>query len=236
MYGNRHILKYADDTVIVSLLQKHESQHGPVVDEFVSWCDRSFLQLNISKTKDMVVDFRRKQPGSPPPTYIKGSSIEVVDHYKYLGTVIDNNLKFDINTDSICRKGQQRLYFLRKLNSFNVDKVILSLFYKSFIESVLTFAFIAWYGGISLRDKNNLGHIVKVAGKMIGCPQVTLNNMYEKQVVRKANSILDCVNHPLHCLFEVLPSGRRFRVPGFKLNRTRSSFIPSAIRLLNLHN
>ena len=43
---NRHILKFADDTVIVSLLHKHESQHGPVVDEFVSWCDKSFLQLN----------------------------------------------------------------------------------------------------------------------------------------------------------------------------------------------
>ncbi|KAK0146536.1 hypothetical protein N1851_014143 [Merluccius polli] len=154
-YSNRHILKYADDTVIVSLLQKHGSQHGPVVDEFVSWCDRSFLQLNSSKTKDMVIDFRRKQSGSTPPTYIKGSSIEVVDHYKYLGTVIDNKLKFDINTDAICRKGQQRLYFLRKLNSFNVDKVILSLFYKSFIESVLTFAFTAWYGGISLREKNS---------------------------------------------------------------------------------
>ena len=177
----------------------------------------------------MVIDFRRKQPGSPPPTYIKGSSIEVVDHYKYLGTVIDNKLKFDINTDAICRKGQQQLYFLRKLNSFNVDKVILSLFYKSF-------AFIAWYGGISLRDKNNLSHIVRVAGKLIGCPQVSLTNIYEKQVMRKANVILDCVNHPLHCLFEVFPSGRRFRVPGFRLNRTRSSFIPSAIRLLNLHN
>ena len=75
-------------TVIVSLLHKHESQHGPVVDEFVSWCDRSFLQLNTSKTKDMASDFRRKQPGSPPPTYIKGRSIEAVDQYKYLGTVI----------------------------------------------------------------------------------------------------------------------------------------------------
>ena len=29
-------------------------------------------------------------------------------------------------------------------STLNVDKVILSLFYKYFIESVLTFAFIAW--------------------------------------------------------------------------------------------
>ena len=48
---NRHILKFADDTIILGLLHRHESQHGPVVDEFVSWCDKSFLQLNILKQK-----------------------------------------------------------------------------------------------------------------------------------------------------------------------------------------
>ena len=93
----------------------------------------------------------------------------MVDQYTFLGTMIDNKLKFDVNTDTICKKGQQRWYLLRTLNSFNVDKVMLSLFYKSFIESVLTFSLFAWYGGISLRDKNNLSHIVKVAGKLIGC-------------------------------------------------------------------
>ena len=98
---------------------------------------------------------------------LNGSCIEMVDRYKYLGTMIDNKLKFDVNTDTICKKGQQHLYFLRQLNSFNVNKVMLSLFYKSFIESVLTFSFIAWYGDISLRDKNNLSRIVKVAGKLI---------------------------------------------------------------------
>lgn len=150
--------------------------------------------------------------------------------------MIDSKLKFDINTKMICKKGQQRLFFLRKLNSFNVDKVILSLFYKSFIEPVLTFAFIAWYGGIGLREKNNLSHIVKVAGKLIGFPQVSLTNIYERQVMRKADAILDCVNHPLHCSFEVLPSGQRIRVPCFKLNRTNNYFIPSATLLLNLQN
>ena len=83
-------------TVIVSLLHKHESQHGPVVDEFVSWCDKSFLQLNISKTKIMAIDFRRNQSCSPPPTYINGNCIEMVDQYKYLGTMIDKKLKFDV--------------------------------------------------------------------------------------------------------------------------------------------
>jgi len=134
----------------------------------------------------------------------------MVEQYKYLGIVIDRKLKFDINTEMICKKGQQRLYFLRKLNSFNVDKVMLSLFYKSFIESVLTFAFIAWYGGISLREKNNLSNIVKVAGKLIGCPQVSLTNIYERQVLRKANTILECVSYPTLLEYLVLsPIGLR---------------------------
>jgi len=72
----------------------------PVVDEF----DSSLL--NTFKTKDMLIDLRRKQPGSPLPTYINRISIEVVEQYKYLGIVIDSNLKFDINTEIICKKGQ----------------------------------------------------------------------------------------------------------------------------------
>ena len=59
-YDNRFIIKYADDSVIVSLLQENESSHGPVIDDFVDWCEESYLQLNTLKTKDMVIDFRRK--------------------------------------------------------------------------------------------------------------------------------------------------------------------------------
>ena len=50
-YENSLILKYADDSVIVSLLQGSEHNHGPVVDDFVKWCEDSHLHLNITKTR-----------------------------------------------------------------------------------------------------------------------------------------------------------------------------------------
>ncbi len=53
-HENRTILKFEDDTVIGD----NESSHGSVIDEFVTWCDESFLELNISKTKDIIIDFR----------------------------------------------------------------------------------------------------------------------------------------------------------------------------------
>ena len=53
----------------------------------------------------------------------------MVSYYKYLGTLIDNRLKFDLNTTSVCKRGQQRLSALRKLAKFQVDKTLMTLFY-----------------------------------------------------------------------------------------------------------
>ncbi len=54
MHENSYIIKYADDSVVVSLLHEQDLGHGPVMEDFISWCDRFSLQLNVNKTKDMV--------------------------------------------------------------------------------------------------------------------------------------------------------------------------------------
>ena len=66
------------------------------IDYFLRWCDDSYLQINVSKTKDMVIDFRRKALSQDDLT-IKGQTIEQVTLYKYLGTVIDSTLNFGLN-------------------------------------------------------------------------------------------------------------------------------------------
>ena len=65
-----------------------------------------------------------------------------------------DTLKWDLNTETITKKGHQPLHLLQKLRSFNVDPT-LKLFYISFIDSVLIFSFICWfynrntkYGGV----------------------------------------------------------------------------------------
>lgn len=93
--------------------------------------------------------------------------------------ITDSKLKFVVNSEAVCWKGQQRLYFPRKLNSFNVDKNLRFLYYQSFIQSVLTFPFIGWYGGTGVKDKKDKGQMVP------------LMDIFEKQVLKKAKSILD---------------------------------------------
>ncbi|XP_019203100.1 zinc finger protein 853 isoform X4 [Oreochromis niloticus] len=91
----------------------------------------------------------------------------------------------------------------------------------------------AWFGNMTLKNKNRLGLLVKPCSKLSGRWQDGLLTIYNKHVLRKPHSIVNCLNHPLHSEFDLLPSGRRFRVPVRKTKRLQVSFIPTATRLLN---
>ena len=84
---------------------------------------------------------------------INGQTVETVSNFKYLGTVVDENLTFTDNVDHIYKKAQQRLFLLWKLRSFNVSTEALQLVYRSLIESVLSFNLVSWYGNLSVKNK-----------------------------------------------------------------------------------
>ena len=87
-------MTFPDDAVIVSLLKGKEMSHGPVTDCLLRWCQEAFLELNVTKTKDMCIEFRCLYP-NPVNTKINGQNVEIVESYQYLGIIIDNKLGFD---------------------------------------------------------------------------------------------------------------------------------------------
>ena len=54
----------------------------------------------MSKTKEVVFDFR-KTKSVFEPIYINDTRVEIVDNFKYLGTIIDSNLNWKINTQEL---------------------------------------------------------------------------------------------------------------------------------------
>ncbi len=139
----------------------------------------------------------------------------------------------NLNTEVIIKKVNQRMYVLRKLNSFCVQKKILRTFSTTFIESVLSFSFLCWYSSLSLRNKNRLQTLVRTCSKIIGVPLRCLAEFYKQQMLRKTRSITGDDSHPLKFFFEVLPSGRRFRSIKCSSNRYKCTFVPEAIRFCN---
>ena len=89
------LVKFADDMALVARLQDENSlaENFLQLDVLNSWFKESFLDLNISKTKELVFDSRKEKEPFIPVT-IDQQSVEVVSSFKYLGTVVDSKLKF----------------------------------------------------------------------------------------------------------------------------------------------
>ncbi|KAJ8049032.1 hypothetical protein HOLleu_01581 [Holothuria leucospilota] len=122
------VIKYADDTVITGYLSDDIDSYATTITRFVQWCDDHLLHLNVSKTKELIIDFRC-EPVTHVPIYVHGEQVEQVDKYKYLGTMLSNKLDWSSNAIIVHKKANQRLYFLRKLKNLRVDKTIMTLFY-----------------------------------------------------------------------------------------------------------
>ena len=227
------LLKFADDTTLIGLVSdSDESEYRHEVSSLVSWCDTNNLQLNASKTREMIVDFRKRK--SPlAPIIVNGDSIERVDCFKFLGTIISNDLTWENNTDAVVKKAQQRLFFLRQLKKFGLRREILVQFYRSAIESILTFSICVWFGGISQRQRGRLDRVVKTASKIVGSELTSLTAIYKDRSKKRAGKIISDQTHPAHHLFELLPSGKRYRCIRTKTNRFRNSFYPSAVAALS---
>ncbi|KAI5090364.1 gastrula zinc finger protein XlCGF28.1-like [Silurus meridionalis] len=158
-HSSNHIIKFADDTTVVGLISRNdESAYREEVQRLTAWCGANNLTLNVDKTKEMVVDFRRAQSDQSPLT-IDGSSVEIVKSTKFLGVHLADNLTWSLNTSSITKKAQQRLYFLRRLRKAHLPPPILSMFYRGTIESILSSCITAWFGNCTVSDRKTLQRI-----------------------------------------------------------------------------
>ncbi|KAK3521304.1 hypothetical protein QTP70_003147 [Hemibagrus guttatus] len=156
---------------------RHESAYRQEVEQLASWCSLNHLELNTLKTVEMIVDFRRNTHTISPLT-IMNSTVPTVESFRFLGTTISQDLKWDTHIDSIIKKAQQRLYFLRQLWKFNLPQELLTQFYSAVIESVLCTSITVWFGSATKSDIRRLQRMVRTAERIIGAPLPTLQELY----------------------------------------------------------
>ncbi|KAF7649195.1 hypothetical protein LDENG_00145510 [Lucifuga dentata] len=156
-----HIQKFSDDTAIIGRVSDgNELEYREVIKDFVDWCGMNHLHINASKTKEMVIDFRRKSP-LITPVNIQGLDIETVESYKYLGVHLNNKLDWSVNTDVLYKKGQSRLHLLRRLRTF----------YYTVVASAIFYAVVCWGGGCTDRDRNRVNKLERRASSVLIHPR-----------------------------------------------------------------
>ena len=138
------------------------------------------------KKKELFIENHRARDISLlQPVRIKSEDVESVKTFKYLGTVLDNNLSFTTHVDTVCKKVNQRKYLIRKLKTFDVDKKMPEMIYRSLVETILTFNIVTFYGHLTVKQKNRLNKIVNIATKLINFKQKSLNDLYQQAISKK---------------------------------------------------
>ncbi len=169
------LLKFADDTTLIGIIQdSDESAYRQEVKELAVWCSLNNLELNTLKTVEIIVDFRRNPPALPPLT-IMNSTVAAVELFRFLGITISQDLKWDNHIESMMKKAQHRLYFLRQLRKFNLPQLI--QFYSAIIESVLCTSITAWFSLATKSDLRRLRRVFRTAERIIGTTLPTLQEL-----------------------------------------------------------
>ena len=177
-----------------------ETNYRSEVSRLATWCKDNNLHLNVEKTKEIVVDFRRVHTQHIPLT-IDGAAVERVSSTKFLGVHNSEDLSWSHNTASLAKKAQQRLYFLCKLRRAGAPPPIIHTFYRGTIESILSSCITVWYGACTVSCRKTLQCIVRAAERIIGVSLPPLLDIYNTRITSKAIRIEEktvlCGNDPV---------------------------------------
>ena len=75
--------------------------------------------------------------------------------------------------------------------------------------------------------------VYALCSKVVGVKQKSMPELYECRIVKKGNAIVQDSSHILSQYFEMMPSGRRFRVPTARTVRMKNTFVSRAIANMN---
>ena len=110
------------------ITDKDGTAYREEVRELVVWCQDNNLSLNVSKTKELIVD-NKKRRSEQAPIDIIAAVVERVKGFKFLGVHITNYLSWSKHTKTVVKKAQQNLFTLRRLKRFGMGPQILKSFY-----------------------------------------------------------------------------------------------------------
>ena len=163
-------------------------------------------------------------------------------------------IKFDKNTEDICRRAFARITMITKLKYVGVPEHDLLDIFKLFIRSLMEYCCVAWHSSLTQAQTYDMERVQKTALKVIlgdgyqdyetALKHCNLETLFSRRETRCLSFGLKCLEHPKHtkmfplnvCEEELnLRDQNKFNVNFAKHSYYKDSAIPYIQNLLNEH-
>jgi hypothetical protein len=89
--------------VVPLITDNDETAYREEVRDLAGWCQNNNLSLNVTKTKEMIVDYRKRRT-EHAPILINWALVEQVESFKFLGVHINNKLEWSKHTKTVVKR------------------------------------------------------------------------------------------------------------------------------------
>ncbi|KAI3354980.1 hypothetical protein L3Q82_004776 [Scortum barcoo] len=160
-HSSNTIIKFADDTTVIGLITGvDETAYREEVRALTSWCQDNNLQLNVSKTKELIVDFRRRQREEHAPLSINGTTVE----------------------SQSAASARQRLFLPpQAAEAQHGLKDYSAASTGAPIERILTGCITAWYSSCTALNRKALQRVVKAAQHITRTELPSMEDLYTQR-------------------------------------------------------
>lgn len=180
-----------------------------LVDETVAYGEENCLVL--SKTKKLILNFRRKVPPLQP-LQMNGTVVEHSDTFGILGLNINNAPSCSEDTMTTIRRAQQRLCYVRSLTRVGLSCRSLIQAYRGLLENTLTRGITVWFGNTTLKEREAFQRIIQTAEWLTITQLLSVDILYTHRCRNKLRAILtDPHPEPRHLLFRWRSSRHQLR-------------------------
>ena len=172
-------LKFVDDkTLAYSYSGDPTKVLQEALDTELKGTVKDKMIINEKKCHVFTINFSKNNT-APLNLKLNDKLIESVDTIKLLGVYLTNDLKWSVNTTNICKKVNQRLYLVRKLKHFGLQKEELITAWRSILRPITEYAVPLWHSGLTEKDSYRIELLQKKAlGIILGCVYVDNKRYY----------------------------------------------------------
>ena len=163
------------------------------------------MLVNAKKTKSMIFNFTKNYQFTTNLS-INNNDIEVIDSTRLLGTIIQKDLKWNLNSAEIVRKANARMEILRRVSNFGAPIEDLKDIYVLFVRSMLEQSAVVWHSSLTKENIDNLERVQKNALRIIlkneyntyskALKKLGMEKLCERREQLCLNFAQKCINNP----------------------------------------